>query len=107
MAAAIGVGVFFGRWFERNVTHWAPGTTFVGLGIGLAAAVFAIIRTARNFTRVIAEEEAREAAEEAVRVTEAASRRATSAQSHDLAELDKYDGHEGSSAVDRLDDRAP
>ena len=39
MAAAIGVGVFLGRWFERNVTHWAPGTIFIGLGIGIAAAV--------------------------------------------------------------------
>ncbi|MGA3762266.1 AtpZ/AtpI family protein, partial [Bacillus velezensis] len=65
MAAAVGVGAFFGRLLERNVTHWAPWTTMIGLGIGIAAAVFAVIRTARNFTRVIAAEEAAEAEEAA------------------------------------------
>ncbi len=74
MAAAVGVGAFLGIWFERNVTFWAPWTTYIGLGIGLAAAVFAVIRTARNFTRVIAAEEAAEAAEQARRDLEASRR---------------------------------
>lgn len=57
MAAAIGVGAGLGIWLERNVTHWSPWTTYLGLGIGLGAAVLAVIRTARNFTRLIAAEE--------------------------------------------------
>lgn len=89
MAAAIGVGVFLGRWFERNVTHWAPGTTFVGLAIGIAAAAFAVVRTARNFSRVIADEEAREAAAAQVQDAEHARRRdQAEAHSHSLAEDD-------------------
>jgi len=83
MAAAIGVGAFFGKLLERNVTHWAPWTTFIGLGIGIAAAVFAVIRTARNFTRVIAAEEAAEAAEAARAVAEGRSK-PPPAHSHDL-----------------------
>lgn len=61
MAAAIGVGAFAGIWLERHVTHWSPWTTYLGLGIGMAAAVLAVLRTVRNFTRVIAAEEAAEA----------------------------------------------
>lgn len=61
MAAAIGVGAFAGIWLERNVTHWSPWTTYLGLGIGLSAAVLAVLRTVRNFSRVIAAEEAAEA----------------------------------------------
>ena len=74
MAAAIGVGAFGGIWLERNVTHWSPWTTYLGLGIGLAAAVLAVLRTVRNFTRVIAAEEAAEA-EAAEAVARAAASR--------------------------------
>ncbi len=72
MAAAVGVGAGLGIYLERNVTHWAPWTTYIGLGIGLAAAVLAVIRTARNFTRMIAAEEAEEA-EKAERAAAAAA----------------------------------
>ena len=61
MAAAVGIGAGLGMYVERHWTHWSPWTTFIGLGIGLAAAVLAVIRTARNFGRVIAAEEAEEA----------------------------------------------
>lgn len=61
MAAAVGIGAGLGMYVERHWTHWSPWTTFIGLGIGLAAAVLAVIRTARNFSRVIAAEEADEA----------------------------------------------
>jgi len=57
MAAAVGIGAGLGMYVERHWTHWSPWTTFIGLGIGLAAAVLAVIRTARNFSRVIAAEE--------------------------------------------------
>ena len=65
MAAAVGIGAGLGMYVERHWTHWSPWTTFIGLGIGLAAAVLAVIRTARNFSRVIAAEEAVEAVEAA------------------------------------------
>jgi len=90
MAAAIGVGAFFGRLLERNVTHWAPWTTFIGLGIGIAAAVFAVIRTARNFTRVIAAEEAAEA-EEAARAVAEGRVPPTPAHSHDAGGLGGFE----------------
>jgi F0F1-type ATP synthase assembly protein I len=73
MAAAIGVGAGLGVYLERNVTHWSPWTTYIGLAIGLGAATLAVIRTARNFTRVI---EAEEAAERAANADK------TSAQAH-------------------------
>ncbi len=80
MAAAVGVGAGLGIYLERNVTHWAPWTTYIGLGIGLSAAVLAVVRTARNFTRMIAAEEADEAARAA------ASAALVAPQSADLAE---------------------
>lgn len=60
MAAAVGVGAGLGLYLQNNVTHWAPWTLYIGLGIGLGAATIAVIRTARNFTRVIEAEEAAE-----------------------------------------------
>lgn len=72
IAAAVGVGALGGLWLQNNVTHWAPWTLYIGLTIGLGAAVLAIIRTARNFTRVIEAEEAaeREKAEKAAQAHE-------------------------------------
>ena len=89
MAAAVGVGAGMGIYLERNVTHWAPWTTYIGLGIGLSAAVLAVIRTARNFTRMIAAEEADEA-EKAAALAAAAGPRTE--QPADLATgRDEYD----------------
>ncbi len=66
VAAGHGVGAFLGEsGSSANVTHWAPWTTYIGLGIGLSAAVLAVLRTVRNFSRVIAAEEAAGAAEAA------------------------------------------
>jgi F0F1-type ATP synthase assembly protein I len=73
MAAAIGVGAFLGMYLQNHVTHWAPWTTLIGLGIGLSAAVLAVLRTARNFGRVIAAEEAEEAARAAAAGSETAA----------------------------------
>lgn len=82
MAAAIGVGAFLGMYLQNHVTHWAPWTTLIGLGIGLSAAVLAVLRTARNFGRVIAAEEA----EEAEKAAAAARAAEIAAQSHDRDE---------------------
>lgn len=60
ISAAVGVGAGLGLYLQKNVTHWAPWTLYIGLGIGLGAAVIAIVRTARNFTHVLAAEEAAE-----------------------------------------------
>lgn len=58
MGIAVAIGYFGGRWLERNVTHWAPWTTYLGLAVGIGAAVVAIVRTARKYTRQLAAEEA-------------------------------------------------
>lgn len=59
MAVAIAIGAFGGMWLERHVTHWAPWTTYIGLGVGIGAAALAVIRTARKFSaRIEAEERA-------------------------------------------------
>ena len=89
MAAAVGVGAGLGIYLERHVTHWSPWTTYIGLGIGLSAAVLAVVRTARNFGRMIAAEEADEAekAEKAEKAAAAAAAaRPPSAAPADLAD---------------------
>jgi F0F1-type ATP synthase assembly protein I len=62
MAVAVAIGHFGGLWLERNVTHWAPYTRWLGLAAGLGAAILAIVRTARTFQAKLAKEEAAEAA---------------------------------------------
>jgi F0F1-type ATP synthase assembly protein I len=59
MAIAIAIGAFGGMWLERHVTHWAPWTTYIGLGVGIGAAALAVVRTTRKFAaRIEAEERA-------------------------------------------------
>ncbi len=58
MGIAVAIGFFGGRWLERNVTHWSPWTTYLGLAAGIGAAVLAIVRTARKYARQLAAEEA-------------------------------------------------
>jgi F0F1-type ATP synthase assembly protein I len=71
IAAAVGVGAGLGLYLQNNVTHWAPWTLYIGMSIGLGAATIAIVRTARNFTRVLAAEEAAERQAEADRAAQA------------------------------------
>lgn len=85
MAAAVGVGAGLGIYLERHVTHWSPWTTYIGLGIGLSAAVLAVVRTARNFGRMIAAEEAEEA-EKAERAAAAAAAAGPPIPEADLAD---------------------
>jgi F0F1-type ATP synthase assembly protein I len=54
MVVAVAIGAFGGMWLERNVTHWAPWTTLLGIAVGLGAAVKAVVRTARTYKRELA-----------------------------------------------------
>lgn len=54
MVVAVAIGAFGGMWLERNVTHWAPWTTLLGIAVGLGAAVKAVVRTARTYKRDLA-----------------------------------------------------
>lgn len=57
MGIAVAIGFFAGRWLERNVTHWAPWTTYIGLAVGFGAATLAIVRTARKYLAQLRAEE--------------------------------------------------
>jgi len=65
MAVAIAIGAWGGRWLENNVTHWSPWTFYIGLTIGIGAAVNGVVRTARKFQRIIAHDEKLQAEEDA------------------------------------------
>ena len=51
------------RWLESTYTHWAPWTTLIGFGVGIGAAVKALVRTARQFQAEIAQREREQALE--------------------------------------------
>jgi F0F1-type ATP synthase assembly protein I len=55
MVVAIVVCALGALWLERNVTHWAPWTSLIGIGVGLAAAGKAVMRAARSYRRQLAE----------------------------------------------------
>ncbi len=67
MAVAIAIGAWGGRWLENNVTHWKPWTFYIGLTIGIGAAVNGVVRTARKFQRIVEHEERMEAEAAAAR----------------------------------------
>ena len=55
MAVAVTFCSMGALWLQENVTHWKPWTTLIGVGIGLGAATKAIVRTARNYRRELAQ----------------------------------------------------
>lgn len=55
MVVAITVCALGAQWLERNVTHWSPWTSLIGIAIGLGAASKAIVRAARSYRRQLAE----------------------------------------------------
>lgn len=55
MVVAITVCALGALWLERNVTHWAPWTSIIGIGLGLGAATKAVVRTAKSYRRQLAE----------------------------------------------------
>jgi F0F1-type ATP synthase assembly protein I len=62
MVVAITVCALGALWLERNVTHWSPWTSLIGIGVGLGAASKAIVRSARSYRRQLAESARDEAA---------------------------------------------
>ncbi len=48
IAVAIAAGAIGGYYLERNVTHWSPWTSLLGMMLGIAAAAHAVVRIARK-----------------------------------------------------------
>jgi F0F1-type ATP synthase assembly protein I len=69
IAVAIVGCTLLARWIELRFTHWAPWTTLIGFAVGIGAAVKALVRTAKQFQREVAERE-RERLEQAAREPE-------------------------------------
>lgn len=61
IAVAVVGCTLLARWLEANYTHWAPWTTLLGFGVGIGAAINALVRTAKQFQREVAEREREEA----------------------------------------------
>ncbi|NVB42686.1 AtpZ/AtpI family protein [Pseudenhygromyxa sp. WMMC2535] len=57
---AIGGTTLLARWIENTYTHWSPWTTLIGFGVGLGAAIKAVVRTIREYHREL---DARQAAD--------------------------------------------
>ena len=47
MVVAITICALGALWLERNVTHWSPWTSILGILIGVGAAAKAVLRAAR------------------------------------------------------------
>ncbi|MBV1856796.1 MAG: AtpZ/AtpI family protein [Nannocystaceae bacterium] len=65
IAVSVVLGAAAGMWVEKNVTHWAPWTSVIGMMLGVATAARAIVRTARKYTRQLREQDALERAAQA------------------------------------------
>jgi len=57
IAVAIVGCTLLARWIELRYTHWSPWTTLIGFGIGIGAAVNALVRTSKQYQLEIAERE--------------------------------------------------
>ena len=64
MAVAVSIGAVGGYYIERYLTQWSPWTMLLGFAVGVAAAVKAVLRTARTYQASLRRDaEAAEAAE--------------------------------------------
>lgn len=61
MVVAVAICALGALWLERNVTHWSPWTSLLGIAVGLGAATKAIMRAAKTYRRQLAESAAAEA----------------------------------------------
>jgi F0F1-type ATP synthase assembly protein I len=57
IAVAIVGCTLVANWLQAKYTHWAPWTTMIGFAIGIGAAINALVRTAKQFQREVAERE--------------------------------------------------
>lgn len=48
MVVAITICALGALWLERNVTHWSPWTSILGILVGVGAAAKAVMRAART-----------------------------------------------------------
>ena len=62
IAVSVVIGAAAGMWLEKNVTHWSPWTSVMGVMVGVGTATRAIVRTARKYTKQLREQDAYEAA---------------------------------------------
>ncbi|MBX7083160.1 MAG: AtpZ/AtpI family protein [Nannocystaceae bacterium] len=63
MAVAITICAVGAMWLERNVTHWSPWTSLLGVLCGILAASKAVLRAARSYKRELADAEAKRSAD--------------------------------------------
>lgn len=61
IAIAIVGCTLLARWLEQEYTHWSPWTTMIGFVIGVGAAINALVRTAKQYQREVAEREREQA----------------------------------------------
>jgi F0F1-type ATP synthase assembly protein I len=67
MVVAITICALGALWLERNVTHWSPWTSILGMLVGIGAAAKAVLRAARMGRPSVAAEPAKTAPEDAAR----------------------------------------
>jgi len=63
IAVSVVIGAAAGIWLEKNVTHWAPWTSVIGMMVGVGTAARAIVRTARSYTKQLRAQDAYERAQ--------------------------------------------
>ncbi len=64
-AASIGIEIavaivgctLLAHWIELRFTGWSPWTTLIGFAVGIGASVKALVRTAKQYQRELAERE--------------------------------------------------
>lgn len=71
-AASVGIEIavavvgctLIANWIEHEYTHWAPWTTVIGFLVGIGASIKALVRTARQYQRELAEQQRESASEQ-------------------------------------------
>jgi F0F1-type ATP synthase assembly protein I len=67
MVVAITLCALGALWLERNVTHWSPWTSILGMLVGIGAAAKAVLRAARMGRSRVEPEPAKTAPEDPAR----------------------------------------